>query len=605
MTVLAPDWVDDAFPYYQLVHILNFYLDVECWIIPRSRLSSWHPIRYHNRGSWPVEFDDLFGRREARSQFNRRQMEKVIREKKTSCASFDGFDSFFVPILRKGEVIGILQSGVFIRRIPSKDELIRRWKKLTRSENIPFNPDFFSYVRCLLESPLVAGPVYRGFKNLLEVFASVAAGETEPQKACREAERLRGEVFARHLPNRFWMDKTVKNNRVYPPDWWMDRARADRWRKEEQGIERPPTVVIAVMVEEGADSSVDDLETMLRNHRFQKSFFELAKKIPNTVASPLEDYGMVFFTSTEPGQNEIQAKLEILDWIDRLSKSAQGLLGARIFAGVARCFGSEQNLSRIFREAVSALGFCRPLSRPTLFYEDIRHNPTIPKPPRFYELSKKLVEVYSKAAIHEIEPTRSNYIEQVLAQSSGRPEIVRLHFLFVFTQLVEVLRKKAPLQSQNFFLLFDGLEQKLQQTAGLAALLLVFRESLKKLFDLSLIPARASQTARMEAASRYMDERFSEDLTITAVAKAHGFSVSVFAREFKKETGASFSTYLRKVRVEQAKRLLTSTHLSIAQISQESGFNNLQYFFDVFKRLTGQTPGEIRASVKFPKIDNI
>ncbi len=597
MTVLAPDWVDEAFPYYELVRILNFYLDVECWIISRSRPSPWNPIRYHNRESWPVEFDDLFGRREARVRFNQKQIDKVVRDKKTSCGEFDGFYSLFVPILRKGEVIGVLQSGVFIRRIPAKTEIARRWKKLMGSEAAPFNQDFFHYVRTLLETPLAQGPVYRGLRDLLKLFAEVASGERSPKEACREAERLKGEVFARHLPNRYWLEKVVKNNRIYPPHWWVDKSRADRWRKDEQGIERSPTVVIAVMVEEESSSTVDDLETMLRNYRFQRKFFELSKKIPNTVASPLEDYGMIFFTSPQPGQNEIQVKLEMLDWLDRLSESARRLLGVRIIAGVSRCAGSEQNLSRVYKEAVSALSFCRPLSRPILFYEDIHQNPSIPKPPHFYELSKKLVEVYAQGAAHEIEPTRSRYIEQVLVHSSGRPEMVRLHFWFVFGQLVDVLRKKAPLQSQNLFLLLDGLEQKLQQTQGLADLLLVFRESLKRLFDLSLMPARASHTARLEAAGLYVDERFGEDLKIVAVAKAHGFSTSVFAREFKKKTGVSFSTYLRKVRVERAKRLLISSQLSIAQISQESGFNNLQYFFDVFKRTTGQTPGEIRAAL--------
>jgi len=604
MAIQKKNWVDQIFPYHELIRIFNFYLDLECWIISLERPVPWNPIRYHSRDSWPVELDDIFGRREARGKFNRVLFEKAAGEKRTQCGVFDGFWSFFVPILKKGKVIGVLQSGVFLKRIPKQEVFLKQWKKLTGAEPSGFDPNFSRYVKTTLETPLVTGPVYEGLRKLLELYARVAANEIDWEDARNQAEQLRKKVFARYLPNRFWVEKAVKNNRVYPPSWWLDKTRADMWRTEEQGIRRVPTIVLAVMMDEGG-SGRDDLGFILRNYHFQKELVNFAKSIPETVASPLEDYGVLFFTSSDPQHTEVQEKLETLDKIDQISKFVNKRFQAKILAGVSRRQGKEENLSRVFREAVSALGFCRPLNRPILFYEDIRENPSVPKPSQFYELSKKLIDVYVNGAVHEIEPTRSHYIEQILSLSAGRPEAVRIHFLFTSGQIIDVLKKRAMVQIQKLLFLFETIERQLQEAVTLPDLIVVFRESLKRLMNLNLHPAEASQNVGMEAIRRYVDENFAEDLELEKVARDNGFSASVFTQRFKKSVGISFSAYLRKVRLEQAQKLLTDTALPIVQVSQSCGFNNLHYFFDVFKRLVGQTPQEFREaknSKEFKKV---
>ncbi|HET9869646.1 MAG TPA: helix-turn-helix domain-containing protein [bacterium] len=599
MPVLAADWVDQVLPFSELVRILNFYLDLECWIISLSRPSPWMPIRYHQRDPWPVELDDLFGRREARVLYNRTQIDRAVRGKKTVCAPFDGFHSFFIPILRGGRPRGVIQCGPFLRREPTRRDLLEGWRAMTGGDVPRFDLDFSRYVRAVLETPVVEGPVFRALRDLLLLHAQAASGEggaAAMERACRTAERMKAEVFARHLPNRFWVEKAVKNNRLYPPDWWVEKARADQWRREEQGLDREPSLVMAVMPDGEAQGSPDDLQTLLDHHRFQRRFFEMAKNLPGTLAGPLEDYGMVFFTSPAPGANEVQAKLEILDRVDKLSQAARKELGIRILVGVGRCLGEERNLSRVYREAVLALEFCRPLSRPILFYEDLHHNPSLPKPPLFYEMSRKLVEVYRTGAVRQVEPIRSRYIEQVLAHAAGRPETVRLHFLFVCGQVVDALTRKKPQQESELAGLLASLEKKLRETGDVQDLTAVFRDSLRRLLDLVLKPGTAPRSDRAAAARAFLDKNFAEDLKLGEVARRHGFSTSVFAREFKRETGLGFSTYLKRVRVAHARRLLVSTQMPIAQVSQDSGFNNLHYFFDVYKRETGQTPGESRSN---------
>ena len=84
-------------------------------------------------------------------------------------------------------------------------------------------------------------------------------------------------------------------------------------------------------------------------------------------------------------------------------------------------------------------------------------------------------------------------------------------------------------------------------------------------------------------------------LSLENVAREVGFSPAYFSRVFKKKTGDTFSAYLNKVRVEASKSGLLSTNLTIAEIAEASGFEDVSYYSRVFKRLVGVTPGYYRS----------
>lgn len=65
---------------------------------------------------------------------------------------------------------------------------------------------------------------------------------------------------------------------------------------------------------------------------------------------------------------------------------------------------------------------------------------------------------------------------------------------------------------------------------------------------------------------------------------------------FKKSAGTTFSHYLTNLRINQARKLLTTTSQSINEVSLQSGFNDYFYFLKAFKKATGKTPGEYRDS---------
>jgi two-component system response regulator YesN len=85
----------------------------------------------------------------------------------------------------------------------------------------------------------------------------------------------------------------------------------------------------------------------------------------------------------------------------------------------------------------------------------------------------------------------------------------------------------------------------------------------------------------------YIDEHFTETLRIDDIIKVACMSKSHFSPLFKKITGQTFVDYLRKLRVEHAKRLLVETGRPISQIGEDVGYTDERYFRRIFLETAG------------------
>lgn len=59
---------------------------------------------------------------------------------------------------------------------------------------------------------------------------------------------------------------------------------------------------------------------------------------------------------------------------------------------------------------------------------------------------------------------------------------------------------------------------------------------------------------------------------------------------FKEYTGFAPSQYIQEVKISMAKEMLTNTCKPIKEIAFELGYENKDYFFTIFKKVTGMTP---------------
>ena len=92
----------------------------------------------------------------------------------------------------------------------------------------------------------------------------------------------------------------------------------------------------------------------------------------------------------------------------------------------------------------------------------------------------------------------------------------------------------------------------------------------------------------------YVDQHCRESITLGDVADVVHISASRVRHVFKDVTGVSFKEYVTQVRVTEAKRLLISTELSVADIARAVSYTNLNQFYKVFYRSCAMSPGEYR-----------
>ena len=71
-----------------------------------------------------------------------------------------------------------------------------------------------------------------------------------------------------------------------------------------------------------------------------------------------------------------------------------------------------------------------------------------------------------------------------------------------------------------------------------------------------------------------------------------GMSRMQLYRKLKALTGQSANEFIRTIRLKRAAQLLEQNQLTIAEITYEVGFNDLQYFRECFKKLFGVTPSD-------------
>lgn len=96
------------------------------------------------------------------------------------------------------------------------------------------------------------------------------------------------------------------------------------------------------------------------------------------------------------------------------------------------------------------------------------------------------------------------------------------------------------------------------------------------------------------SAISYINSNLSEKITVDEIAETCHMSKYHFCRRFKKTIGYTVMEYILNTRLANAKVLLTSTDLSISEISEQCGFSGFSYFSRAFKENCGITPNEFR-----------
>lgn len=317
-------------------------------------------------------------------------------------------------------------------------------------------------------------------------------------------------------------------------------------------------------------------------------FMELPGTCQKAIASiPVDSAGLLaIFAASQAG---FRAEAEAVYF--KISAVLEEILSMPLSLGVSGPLKRPDGSGR--EEAAEALKQRMVCGQPGIyFYEDVAALEAVPAPGVQLHMLRYFMEKNDaeqiRSCIHEIVTEG--------AQGTHRAAYLNMVWVRILSMVLSVLHERNgenPLKVRALlggFKEFDAmhtlteLEQKLIEVVlgSLAA----ERDD----------ESRGADRIRMAAA--YIRENYNAPISVNWLAERFGMSPNYFSTMFKKETGRSAGSYITAMRIEKAKEMLTQNDQSAGDIARETGYDDAQYFFRVFKRETGQTPIQYRSRVR-------
>lgn len=102
------------------------------------------------------------------------------------------------------------------------------------------------------------------------------------------------------------------------------------------------------------------------------------------------------------------------------------------------------------------------------------------------------------------------------------------------------------------------------------------------------------KATQLKAVLEYIENHFSEEITLEAMSRMAGMSPKYFCRYFKTFLHKTPIEYLNHKRIEQACYELNVLDHSVTEVGYNCGFHDTSYFIRIFKKYTGITPKQMK-----------
>lgn len=206
-----------------------------------------------------------------------------------------------------------------------------------------------------------------------------------------------------------------------------------------------------------------------------------------------------------------------------------------------------------------------------------------------YEIEDKIVELIRKKEFEEAKRQVIKIIEYLKSEYEFVEFKKELQGLYTIVE--RSIRRNAP------ELLLQGSDRLASDVGSYSDLMSFYnhmfdyaKEMMKQMPD--------KNEALIQKVCSYLEEHYNEDISLEEAASMIGFSSFYFTKLMKEHTNMSYVDYITSLRVNQAKKLLETTDMTVKDVGIAVGYENANYFTRVFKRMEGSSPSQYKSKLK-------
>ncbi len=226
------------------------------------------------------------------------------------------------------------------------------------------------------------------------------------------------------------------------------------------------------------------------------------------------------------------------------------------------------------------------------------------------ELEALKIIIYKKIKNVSIVGLACNGDEVISMNTNLNPDIIFLDTMlpgkdgFEVTKIIKKNYKEKIIVLMSIYDNFESLQRALKVKADDYLLKPIKPEKVIEILsdylknnECMLLDENLSNEYKLNQTLNYIEKNFKKNITLKEVAEYMNYSTTYFSKSFKKYVGVNFNKYITQIRVQEAKRVLRETNISINDLAFDMGYNEPNYFCKVFKKEEGITPSEYREKV--------
>ena len=196
---------------------------------------------------------------------------------------------------------------------------------------------------------------------------------------------------------------------------------------------------------------------------------------------------------------------------------------------------------------------------------------------------------YKKAIAH------ADHLFNAMSTAQGRSLPAAITDATGFTALCIREAITAGISADTAFAVGEGYMESMRQCrtfSELTSLNLTMYEDF--IFRVRKHRTNPAVSAQIRSCRDYIELHAEQELKLAELAKQVGYSEYYLSRKFKQEMGISVSCYIRLIRVERAKLMLSTASIPIHQIAATLHFASSSHFSEAFREIVGKTPQQYR-----------